>query len=227
MSLLAFRRDRLDQLVSGKFAPAPSSTVVVYRAGAQVKGNQGPVTSLTVLPGHFFPSGGGVSFCVMRYSGGTWAMVASSMRAVSSSTQTSIVFAGAITVLDGDYLVNIGNDLGGGAPLFTASTAVVYPNGDDTGTPISQSRITPNAQGEYSYYSQDRNHWELVVTGTTPSELRLATFVGPSFGTSLPASGSFPGDEFVVQNPAAGDIVYRWLRDSSGAYHWEEVLQIA
>ena len=46
MSLLSFRRDRLDKVTLGNFQPEASSTVVAYRAGAQVKGNQGPVTTL-------------------------------------------------------------------------------------------------------------------------------------------------------------------------------------
>jgi len=223
MSLLSFRRDRLDKVLTGRFAPETSSTVVVYRAGAQVKGNQTVNgAALLVLAGHYFPSAGSVKLCVMRYSGGAWALVAGSLRSVSSSDATHVTPAGPpLTVLDGDYLVNLGADsaLVGATPAFDGSTAVIYPTGDSTGTAISQSRVAPNTQGEYSYYQLEDKSWELIVSGTTPVELRIPPYP-INRGTTLPTAGSAPGDVFIVENAGTPAVFYTWLVDASGTYRW-------
>ena len=223
MSLLSFRRDRLDKVLTGRFAPETSSTVVVYRAGAQVKGNQTVNgAALLVLAGHYFPSAGSVKLCVMRYSGGAWALVAGSLRSVSSSDATHVTPAGpSLTVLDGDYLVNLGTDsaLTGATPAFDGSTAVIYPTGDSTGTAISQSRITPNTQGEYQYYSLEDKVWEVILSGTTPQELRLSP-APLNRGTTLPAAGSAPGDVFILEIFGAESVEYTWLANAAGTYGW-------
>ena len=223
MSLLSFRRDRLDKVLTGRFAPETSSTVVVYRAGAQVKGNQTVNgAALLVLAGHYFPSAGSVKLCVMRYSGGAWALVAGSLRSVSSSDATHVTPAGPpLTVLDGDYLVNLGADsaLVGATPAFDGSTAAIYATGDSAGTPISQSRITPNAQGEYSYYNLEDKLWEMVLSGSTPQEFRISP-APLNRGTTLPSSGSAPGDVFLLENTGVQSLVYTWLANASGTYEW-------
>lgn len=211
MALGSFVRDRLDQLVAGKFAPATSYQVVAYKAGAQVKGNQ-TGTVIAVSKGNYFPSAGGVKLFVMRRSGGLWAMVASSVRSVSSAAAGSVTISTSLTVLDGDYLVNIGSDSAGAGtnPVFDGSSASVYSTGDLTAGAIAQSKVSPNDQGEYQWYSSDGPLWHLVVSGTTPVELkvsgladRLATEDANGFGVFIHPGGQnadFPGVFGASQN---------------------------
>ncbi len=227
MSPTAFRRDRLDRIVGDHFSPSTSSITVVYKAGAQVKGNQGPATSFTVSPGHYFPAAGGVKFCVLRYSGGAWSMLASSLRSVSSSTATTVVFAAqtALTVLDGDYLVHVGTDGGTTTPLFTGSDAVIYPTRDLTGTPVSQSRLATNTQGETQYFTSEEVVWEVIVSGTTVQELRVDALGPPD---RVPRVATLPtdnsnGDLVFLRANGVVDTLYAWIRGASGTSAWTQV----
>lgn len=193
MPQMAFRRGRLDRMIGALFGPNSSSTVTVYRAGAQVNGNQSSVNSFTVHPGHRFPFAGGGKLAVARFSGGAWSLVASSLRTVTSSTATTVVFSGSVlTVLDGDYVLNLGSDTGVADPLWTGSPVSLYTNQGGAGSAASQAKASPNTQGEFSFWCQERMLWAVVTSGTTLQEIDLQ--IAPS---EAPA-GTRHMDEFAT-----------------------------
>jgi hypothetical protein len=173
VSLLSFRKDRVDRVLGGKYAPS-QATVTTFRAGATVNGNQGPVNTITVRRAHRFPSAGSVKLIVMRYTGGEWSMVTNTYRTVTASTETTVTFSGtALTVLDNDYLVNLGNDSGVGSPLFDASPVDLYGDPEGKTTRYSSSSVTPNTKGDYWYFTREDRLWEVVRNGTSPVAMIL------------------------------------------------------
>jgi hypothetical protein len=94
-------------------------------------------------------------------------------RAVSSVTATQItVGVDAVTVADGDKLVNLGPDTGTTTPLYDGAQCVIYDN-PAASSALSNSRVTCDAQGEYEFWFRgDGMAWELIRDGDgTPVEI--------------------------------------------------------
>lgn len=81
---------------------------------------------------------------------------------INSVTATTITFSVATTVSTGDLLVNLGPDTGSGTPNYDGSPLKIYSDPDGS-TPISNSRVTCDPAGEYSYFHRgDGRFWELI-----------------------------------------------------------------
>lgn len=160
----AFRRDSLARVLGSALAPAGSYSVTVYAPGARVNGNQTSATP-TVDAGHGFPSGSTLD-CIVVRSG---AMVAGTFVTCAYLSSTSVTLGSSLTLLDGDYIVNLGNDTGTTSPVYDGSTKTIYSDfvGADT---IANATVTSNASGEYEYW-HDGGVWELVRSGSTVVDL--------------------------------------------------------
>ena len=90
---------------------------------------------------------------------------------VNSVTATTIVLAGATSVLDGSLILNLGADTGTTAPNYDGSSAAIY--SDSAGSSaISNSRVTTDAQGGYAYWVNRSAVWELIRDSSgTPVEI--------------------------------------------------------
>lgn len=159
MSDAAHRRNTL--LVSTNSAPAwgASYTVTAYEPGAQVASDS-TGTTVTVRAGHGFEAGD-------KFIVGT---DTSKFVTVSVAGATSLTVTPAVTVSTNDYLTNLGADTGSTGPNYDASGRAIYQDMGLAGTAITQSRVTADAQGVYSYWYDDGLEiWELVRnTNGTP-----------------------------------------------------------
>lgn len=201
MSLLAFRKARIDQVSAGRYAPS-QATVTSYRAGATVNGDQNNVTTINVRRAHRFPAAGGVKSIVMRYSGGTWQMVPGSFRSVSSATDSTVVVGVALSVLDNDYLVNLGADTGTSAPNFDQSPVRLFTDPDGKGTPLAGANVTPNPAGDYWFFTREDRLWEVVRESTTPLALILDALDTPDAPTGIRFAHKFAtGGTGIITDP--------------------------
>lgn len=154
--------------MSSVLTAAENFTVVVYKRGSTVNGAQsGTLTSLTVRNG------------ALRWASGNKGMVGLTpgryftVNGTPANDTTIPINSISLSVLDGERLVNLGADTGGGTPNFDGSGVSIYSVNSDGATAISQSRVTTDGHGEYAYYTAVGHSAvdELILSGTTPVEL--------------------------------------------------------
>ena len=122
-----------------------SYDVTAYPVGAIVVSVS--TTTITVDAGHSFRVGD-----KYLYDPGT-SNTFSGTDTVQSVTSTTIVMGNDQTAIvsAGNALVNVGADTGTSAILYDASPMVIYSDADGS-TAVSNSRVTCDATGTYSYY---------------------------------------------------------------------------
>jgi len=149
---LFHRNNTLANVSNSNFQPSSSYTICVLPRGAQVNGNQSAVTSITVFRGHDFAVN--QKFMVN--------LDETTLRTVTATTATTVDFSGALTVVDGDKLVNLGNDSGTTSPAYDSTSVVMYSSLNTTSA-LSQSERTTSSTGGYEYWSESEVVWELVL----------------------------------------------------------------
>lgn len=120
-----------------------------------MNGDQAAVTDITVWRGHGLVAG-------QKFMVGT---SLTSIRTVTVAAATSIQFSGALTVTDGDLLVNLGNDTGTTSPNFDSSSIPIYSSLNTT-TALTQSERTSSSVGLYEYWSEIEVVWEVILNSS-------------------------------------------------------------
>lgn len=218
----------------------PAHDTVVYTRGAIVNGNQNAVNTVTVHAGHDFQIGDKFLYALSRSN-----VTKSRVFAITGTTATTITYSGgSFTWPNGAFLVPLGVDTGGVQqpdgtftdPNYDGSSLSVYsdPAGDSA---YLYARVPVEPGGDLGFWCATSDLWILA----RDSRGRIVRFyivsqaaAGGAGGGSVSVASdtSVPGDNnnpsfLVVRAGATGDIVYMWLKDSSDAYHWEQILQIA
>lgn len=206
---LVNRHNTVQKLRAGSFSPAASYIVVVYRMGAIASSTSSGGT-FTVFSGHAIKAGDKIGI----WSGGaTWTY--SGTATVSSVTATSVVMsAGSYTVAVGDMIVPLGVDSGTGAAVFTASDLPVYNAASSSSTAFTNSRVTANGSGEYSFYSLARAWWEVVLRSGSATVVdvvahRASPEVTPfeyGYAGAGTSASSWTGWEAVISNQSVGGV---------------------
>lgn len=148
----------ISALGTGKPAFGSNYYVQALEVGAQVTvGSSG--TTVTVAAGHGFAAGD-------KYMKSLDASTYSGLSTVASVTATSLTLDSALSVSEGDLLINLGADTGSTSPNYDGNGATIYSDMDYT-TSVTNATVTTDSNGRYSYYHQGGSHWELVRTGST------------------------------------------------------------
>lgn len=219
----------------------PAHDAVIYTRGAKVNGTQTLVNTVTVHAGHDFLIGHKFLYALTRSN-----VTKTRVFTVTAKTTTTVTFGGAaFTWVDDSWLVPLGVDTGGvqqpdgtfsdanydGSPLSVYSD----PAGDSS---FLYARVPIEPGGDLGFWCATSDLWILA----RDSRGRIVRFYivsqtstgsGGGGGVTVVAPGDVtPGDDnnpsFRVRRVAgSGDFLDAWLKDSSDAYHWEEVLQIA
>lgn len=225
MSNLTRRADSILVDTGGYAAPAVGYPVIAYDPGGQVNGTSAS-TPITMHAGHSITAG--TKFIVMRGN----SMVTNSYRAVSGTpTSTSVAYTGAaLTVYEGDYLVNLGDDTGTTGPSYQRTTLspAIYNDMEGSTAQIAQSTVTTDSNGSFSYWWNGQQTWELV-RNTLGAPVRLNIDVVstgiPARVTSLPATAT-PGQRITLnQGTGLPDINYVYMKTSSDTYDWVEEIR--
>lgn len=156
MSLLHRQDSAFFVAPDGDIAPLAAGTVTVYDYGAVASGTSAD-TTIPVYAGH----GVATNDCIMVGTDET------TFRLVTLSAATQLTVNSAVSVINGDVIVNLGVDTAGGSgtPNYDGSSISIY-SVPDTGSPIvlpEISTVTIDADGNYGYYfSSTDTTWELV-----------------------------------------------------------------
>lgn len=170
-------RHREWQYIIDSSGPAfGAGTVTAYRVGAQVRATTATNTVFPVYEGHGFKAGdkfivtntAGTNFASLRYS------------TVSSVLQNEITIStAAISVTEGELLVNLDADTGGGSPNYDASPIEIFEAVYDFKTystfptAVTQASLTLSSAGRYRYWTADQRIWELIRDGEEAPVLLL------------------------------------------------------
>ena len=202
---------------------AASYTVTVYSIGAVANGAQSGSQTLTVHAGHGFAVGD-------KFMVGT---TATQFFAVASLTSTTLVTTtGNVTCSDDDLIVNLGADTGSTTPNYDGSKVPIYSDNNGS-TAYSNSRLTCDAQGGYSYwYKGSGAAWELIRTGTTNVEVVPGVGTPGSYSVyDFGAKGDGATDDYdefqaaIDATQGNGDTLY--IPPSSSGYKIDSKLTIA
>ena len=218
----------------------PAHDAIIYKRGAVVDGTQNLTNAVTVHAGHDILLGEKFYYALSRSN-----VIKTRVFTVTVVTSTVVTYGGgAFTWVDGSFLVPLGNDTGGvqqpdgsySDPLYDGSTVVVYsdPAGGDQ---YLYSHVPIEPGGDLGFWCATSDLWILA----RDSRGRIVRFYivsqssatgGGSGGVTVAANTSIPGDDnnpsfLVVRAVGAGDKLYIWAKDSTDAYHWEEILEIA
>src|SRR3990172_10068236 len=151
MSALSRRFNTVQRVVSSNLQPAASYTVTAYAHGGVIETASSGFALTTDSP-HGFASGEKIMVGTDE----------AKFRTITSITSaTAFVVGSAVSVVVGDLVVNLGADTGSTSPNYDGSSLTIYSDADGE-VAISQSRVTTNSQGEYSYWHRNRSMWELV-----------------------------------------------------------------
>jgi hypothetical protein len=88
-------------------------------------------------------------------------------REVVSVTATTVVMDEAISLAEGDLLVNLADDSGSIAPNFDGAGLTVYTDMDYQNQAITNT-VLSDSNGRYRYYHQGVPRWELVRSASGP-----------------------------------------------------------
>lgn len=159
MPAVHHRRDAVFPVLNGNLVRGVGYSVSVYSPGGTVTSAVG--TTINLLPGHAFKAGQKfITSDGLTFSGSA---------SVSSATATSIVMSsGTWTSLAANtILANLGADTGTSTPNYNGSPINIYSTMDGSGTAVTNSVVTTNSDGEYEYWTDAGEVWEIVRTGTT------------------------------------------------------------
>jgi hypothetical protein len=207
MPKLFYRRGNVFNRTGTDITAGASYSVNVYRPGGQVVSGTAPIT---VRPGHGIVAGENI---IVGTDG-------TAMRAVTATTGTVITYTtsgvGTLTTGVGSLLVNLGKDSSAtssssrefdGASLSTPALTI-YSDMDGATTPITNALLTTNSDGEYEYWHDGTEKWEVVRTGQTikqieivPGNLRTATTIAviPTFAAAtFNVTGIIPAGALVL-----------------------------
>jgi hypothetical protein len=170
-------RHREWQYIIDSSGPAfGTGTVTAYRVGAQVRTTTATNTVFPVYEGHGFKAGdkfivtntAGTNFASLRYS------------TVSTVTKDEITIStAAISVTEGELLINLDADTGSGPPNYDASPIKIFETVYDFKTyntfptAVTQARLTISSAGRYRYWTADQRVWELIRDGEEDPVLLL------------------------------------------------------
>ena len=130
--------------------------VTAYEVGAQVAAASSGTTA-TVRAGHGFAASD-------KLIVGTDATL---YRRVTAVTTTTLTLDSAISLADGDLLVNLGQDTGATAPNYDGNGLAVYADMDYSNQLVNNT-VLVDSFGKYRYFHKGNDIWELVRTGNTP-----------------------------------------------------------
>ena len=159
------RRTNTISVVSGNYvAPGAGYFVNVYAPGAVARGTQTTGATTTVIPVY-----DGSGFAVNEYAmkGIDTTKVYLITAVDNTAGAATITVNGTVaTSADRDVFVNIGADTGGGGtPTYiqtSTANAIIYYT-PDTSEPITNSKVTCDASGDYGfYYAVATNFWEVI-----------------------------------------------------------------
>jgi len=199
------RQNNVLKTVSSKPDFAASYTVLALPVGA-VASAASSGTTATVDAGHGFAVGD----LVLIFRGTTNTFV---NEAIASVTGTTIVWTAATpTVALGNLMCNLGPDPGsGGSPDYDASPMVIYSDSDGS-TAITNSTVTTDTTGNYSYYSNgDGRNWELIrdsggtVAGVVPGWGGVSGQLNPCDFGCVPDDSTANQDRMKVAADAAAN----------------------
>jgi len=219
----------------------PAHDAIIYSRGAIVNGTQNLTNAVTVHSGHDLLVGHKFYYALSRSN-----VVKTRVFTVSAKTSTQVSYTGgAFTWVDGSFMVPLGTDTGAtqqpdgsySDPVYDGSPLTVYsdPAGDSQ---YLAARVPIEAGGDLGFWCATSDLWILA----RDSRGRIVRFYIVSQSSAAGGGGggsvvvdtdtATPGDDnnpsfLVVRAGAAGDKLYVWLKDSSDAYHWEEILEIA
>ena len=224
MSHLA-RRDNVIFKANSSDATRPDFAsgydVTAYEVGAVVNTNQAGVNKVTVHAGHRIAVGDKIFLNIDP----------TIFHAISAVTLTTVTLASAatITVSDQDKLVNLGPDSGTTSPSYLNSSAPIYSDPNAL-VPISNSRVTCNATGEYGYWHEVLEIWELIRNGSgVPVQILTGTADVPRHRRGLlavrGAAADYKGRYFIEDRsggstPDRGDIRWFSFLKDDGTYEW-------
>lgn len=182
-AMAAVRDGRVIVSSASKPAFGQNYLITVYEVGAQVASGSAS-TTISVREGHGFAAGDKliVNTDTSRY------------RTVSSTTDTTIEVTSAVSVAQGDLLVNLGTDSGSASPNYDGSGLTVY---SDMGldTALLNSTTQTNSTGAYRYYYGGQAVWELVRSGGgTPVALYQVNAIGDASSIYTSFDGLFTCD---------------------------------
>jgi hypothetical protein len=143
---------RENTLLDSTGAPRTGYTVTVYPVGAEASATSSD-TTVPVYAGHSFRN----SDKVLKNPG-----TDDTYGTVTTAAAQQLTMSGSFSVADGDQLVNLGADTGSSSPAYDASPVSIYSDPAATNA-ISNSRVTTDSSGKYSYYTRgDGKCWELI-----------------------------------------------------------------
>lgn len=142
--------------VSSASRPAFGGSYYVHalKPGAQVA-SASSGTTVTVRAGHGFSAND-------KFIVGTDDTL---FRTVSVAGATSLTINQALSVAQGDILVNLGADTGITGPLYDGNGVAIYSDMDYSNA-VTNQRVTTDSNGRYRYYHNGISLWELVRTST-------------------------------------------------------------
>ena len=220
----------------------PAHDAIIYKRGAVVDGTQNLTNNLLVHSGHDILSGEKFYYALSRSN----VIKTRVFTADAGTDSTHLHYTGAaFTWVDGSFAVPLGNDTGAvqqpdgsySDPLYDGSTVVVYsdPAGGDQ---YLYSHVPIEPGGDLGFWCSTSDLWILA----RDSRGRIVRFYIVSQSSAGGGTGggsvvvdtdtAIPGDDnnpsfLVVRAVGAGDKLYIWAKDSTDAYHWEEILEIA
>ena len=130
--------------------------VTAYEVGAQVTAASSGTTA-TVAAGHGFATDD-------KLIVGT---DATAYLTVDSVTDTTIVLTEALSLAEGDLLVNLAQDTGTTTPNYDGAGLTVYTDMDYQNAAITNTVLT-DSYGRYRYYHRSISRWELVRSAAGP-----------------------------------------------------------
>jgi hypothetical protein len=207
MPKLFYRRGNVFNRTGTDITAGASYSVNVYRPGAQVTSDAGGGT-IVVRPGH-----GIVPFENIIVGTDATAMRAIVTTGTSTNSVAYTTTPGILTTGVGALLVNLGKDTSStssstrnfdGASASTPALTI-YSDMDGATTPITNALLTTNSDGEYEYWHDGTEKWEVVRTGQTIKQIEIvpgnrstATTVAQLLAATTTISSIIPAGSLVL-----------------------------
>jgi hypothetical protein len=210
-------------------------SITAYPIGARAA-SASAGTTITVNLGHGFIAG-------QKLLVGT---DTTKYREVSSVTETTVVADQAVAVSAGDLILNLGADTGSSVPNYDGSPVKAYTSADKSSA-ATYSTVTSDSQGNYAYWHQGSNFWELIrdsggdpdtivpgIGGGRPGEVNAVDFgADPADSTVGSAKYIERAIDSIKQQTAhptgatgaMGGVVIL-PSDDDGAYGWEKRVEV-
>lgn len=216
---LSRREDDLSRILGSYLAGAVGYSVTVYRPGGFVKVASSGTTA-ELYPDHGFTGN-------ERVIVGT---DATKYRTINLVVGNTVTFNAAVAVSLNDPIVNLGADSGGIAPAYDGSPVAIYSNPDGS-TTIPDSTVTTGNTGNFGYWRNTSNVWELVRDPQGAVErLILATGSGGGGGLGtleeveeLPDVTTYENDFVLLLQPPDGSVLYARGRKGNDVQQWDPI----